>query len=112
MPIGMNLSHILSRRKVEKTFAEFLASNPVVIPETACGHYKPVGELIKFWEWSELVCKALIAGEKVPHKIVKEYLEKSVTNALPPLRRKDYPDLAERFPNCYELKADGTRMRV
>ena len=93
-------------------FKTYLADNPITVPETASGHYLAVAELLRFWEWSAKVQDALVAGEQVPHDVVEEYLVEKCRNALPPSRRKDYPDLAERFPICYELQPDGSRKLV
>jgi len=106
---------------MRQTFEAYLKANPVVFPadwskaeQKAGGIYEPVARLQRFWEWADKVCEALIAGRKVPHAIVAYYLENPYSKiyALPPSRRKDYPDLAAKYPICYELQADGTRKLV
>lgn len=91
------------------TLRRFEAKNPIVVPETACGHYLPVAQLMRRWDWAKTVEESLITGKTVPHAVVAEYLEKT-TGALPPSRRKDYPDLAAKYPECYVEDASGKRV--
>jgi hypothetical protein len=103
------------------TFDEYLKANPVVFPDCWTekekahgGIYAPVARLQKFWDWAELVCNALVAGEQIPHAIVEFYLDNPYSKiyALPPNRRADYPDLAKRFPICYIRQPNGEVVQV
>lgn len=110
----------LNKNDMIKTFDQYLKDSPIVFPDSWTeaekqhggigGIYVPVARLQKFWEWANSVQNALIAGKNLPHTIVEYYLENpySMNYALPPSRRKDYPDLAKRFPICYEYQPDGS----
>jgi hypothetical protein len=102
----------MRRRSIMKSLAQYAAENPIVVPDTASGHYLPVAQLLQRWEWEVKVEAALIAGDNVPHAVVADYLAKSRTAALPPSRRKDYPDLAAMYPICYAITENGKRVLV